>query len=339
MTVACGGEDARAVDPGSDAPDASPLGDAGSTKDPGPEAGDASSGDAGADASVGTTVALNIPAREQWPNGGGYCGETSIQSIALFYGAWISQAVVRDVAGGEVLLGVNDAKALDALHFAHASFSSTASQPQYQGFMQWMKGELALGVPCIYGVYLTDGTNDPDYDHIMPATGVEFLSLATYDPNDRLTFNDNFGDRLTRDFGTLSGTRASCAFSSTQGGCVPLGVDFGIAVTGIVDAQHVTLPVSVSVPLGTEPNVSKGANASPMTATVTVSRLTVGGHYALLRYDDRTKVPTNASAAEFLASGFTHRTDFTAAQATWTLQDPSTFASDGAVYYRCVPRP
>ena len=44
-------------------------------------------------------VRLDIPARLQWANTGGYCGETSVQMSALYYGAYVSQFVVR-AAGG-----------------------------------------------------------------------------------------------------------------------------------------------------------------------------------------------------------------------------------------------
>ena len=50
------------------------------------------------------------------------------------------------------------------------------------------------------------------------------------------------------------------------------------------------------------------------------------------------KVPTDATAAQFLASQFTRRTDFTATGSTWTFVDPMTFVSSGATYYRAVAR-
>lgn len=31
------------------------------------------------------TVLLDIPPRLQWDNGNGYCGETSLQSIGIFF--------------------------------------------------------------------------------------------------------------------------------------------------------------------------------------------------------------------------------------------------------------
>jgi hypothetical protein len=299
--------------------------------------------DAGADAASDTgtspqSVQLGIPPREQWMNGDGYCGETSIQSIGLYYGVWISQQLLRNAAGGELLLGVNETRALDAFHFTYVTWNNAAAQPQFQSFALWLKSNLAKGIPCIFAAYVTDGNDDPDYDHIMPATGIQFSSLAAYDPKDVLTLNDNFGDQLARPMSTLSATRASCAHASTEGGCVPQNVDFGTAVTGILDAQHVTLPVRASVSSKSEPNVSQGAKPVQMSATVAVSGLTAGAAYALLRYDDATKVPTNASAAGFLSSAYTFRVDFVATGPTWSHTDANTFSSSGATYYRCVPR-
>jgi hypothetical protein len=281
---------------------------------------------------------LAIPPRMQWTNADGYCGEMSIQSIALYDGAWISEQVVRNVAGGELLLGDNEDTALTALHLDHALWDSNGPKPQSQAFLTWIKTELEAGVPVIYGVYLTDGNNDPDYDHIVPAVGITASVAATYDPADMLALNDNFDDRVVRSIGSLAATRSSCASDTAHGGCVPRDVDYGVAVSGVTDAQHATLPVTLTVAGDSEPNVSTGASPLAMTGTVTVSGLVDGRSYALLRYDDLTAVPTNATAAEFLASSFTHRNDFVATGSTFTFVDPMTFQSSGVAYYRCVPR-
>lgn len=45
------------------------------------------------------THLLSIPPRFQWENGHGFCGETSIQSISLYYGNYISQNQARKLAG------------------------------------------------------------------------------------------------------------------------------------------------------------------------------------------------------------------------------------------------
>jgi hypothetical protein len=288
--------------------------------------------------SSGTSPQLDIPARQQWENDGGYCGETSIQAIGLYYGAWISQKVVRTVAGGELLIGVNEETALGALHLAHTTWNTAAPRPQFESFIAWTKSHLEQRVPVVYAIYLTDGIDDPDYDHIVPATGISAASASGYTATDTLISSDNFGHRIERSVGGLAGTRSSCTSSSTQGGCVPRDVDYGVAITGITDARGATLPLRIKVPVDHEPNVSLGEAAIPLTASINVSALQPGHNYALLRYDDYTKVPTDATAAAFLASSYTHRVDFTADGPQWTYADPVSFPSSGATYYRCVPR-
>jgi hypothetical protein len=292
----------------------------------------------GSDGTSGPSPHLDIPPRQQWQNDGGYCGETSIQAIGLYYGAWISQQVVRTVAGGELLIGVNEETALGALHLAHTTWDTAAPRPQFESFVAWTKSHLEQRVPVVYAIYLTDGINDPDYDHIVPATGITAASASGYRAADTLISSDNFGDRIERSVGGLAGTRSSCTSSSTQGGCIPRDVDYGFAITGITDARSATLPVGIKVPVDHEPNVSVGEAAIPLTASVTVSALQPGHNYALLRYDDYTKVPTAATAAAFLASSYSHRVDFTADGPQWIYADPVSFPSSGATYYRCVPR-
>jgi hypothetical protein len=316
-----------------------PPNDSGSSSSPDSGvAPDASPLDAAPEVSGPTSVQLPIPPRTQWNNANGYCGETSIQSIALYYGTWVSEDLVRTLAGGELLIGVNGPQALTALHFDFTQWNNAQAQPQFQSFMLWMKTYLLQGTPSFFGAYLTDGNNDPDYDHIMPVTGVVTANPAAYDPTDVFTWNDNFGDQIMRAASAIVATRASCSYSSVQGGCIPQNVDYGIAVTGIVDPQHVTLPVSLTVAQSSEPNVSQGDPPVQMAGNVTVSGLATGSNYALLRYDDYTQVPTNATAAQYLASSPTYRVDFTAGAAQWTYPDPNTFTSGASTTYRCVAR-
>ncbi|WP_394849591.1 C39 family peptidase [Pendulispora brunnea] len=282
------------------------------------------------------SVQLDIPPREQWRNGHGYCGETSLQSIALHYGAWVSQQVVRDAAGGELLLAVNETKALDALHFDYENWDyEKTSAPQFQQFATWLKGQMVQGHPVIFAAYLSE-SSDLEYDHIMPAVGIDFRRASGYDAQDTLSFNTNFGGRVRRTFGASWGTRQSCINDSNAGGCIPQGVDYGIAVLGITDRKRATLPVRLVMARNAEPNVSLGESAETMQTTVTVSGLTKGRSYALLRYDKAKNVPTDAMAAGFLASKYDKRVDFTATGNTWAESD--TFDSDGVAYYRCVPR-
>lgn len=287
-------------------------------------------------ASPQASLDLGIPPRHQWENGHGYCGETSVQSIGLHFGAWISQQIVRDAGGGEFLLAVNDAKALKALHFDFVSWDyKNQSTPQFDDFAVWTKSHLVQNHPVIVALYVTDGDNDPDYDHIVPAVGVDYSRLSSYDASDTLIFNDDFNDRIQRTFGNLVATRSSCAYDTLSGGCIPKKYDYGTAVSGITDKQKVSLPVAMAVDRSDEPNVSTGEAPAPIHATITVSGLTAGKKYALLRFDDTDDLPTTGSASDFLKSKYGIRVDFTAGGPNWTYAD--SFMSDGVAYYRAVP--
>src|SRR5262245_21846437 len=65
-------------DPGT--PDAG----AGTTVDAPPGGGGAGSGSGSGSGPASPSRQLPIPPRDQWPNANGYCGEMSIQSIALY---------------------------------------------------------------------------------------------------------------------------------------------------------------------------------------------------------------------------------------------------------------
>lgn len=49
----------------------------------------------------------DVPARLQFEQDNGYCGEVAIQSLMLAHGVWIPQSVARAAGGGELLLGEN----------------------------------------------------------------------------------------------------------------------------------------------------------------------------------------------------------------------------------------
>jgi hypothetical protein len=286
------------------------------------------------------SVVLDIPNRLQWQTGNGWCGEMSIQSVALYYGAWVSESVVRSLAGGELLLGVNEQEALDALKFSYSIWSDDAATPQANQFTLWLKRQIVNETPSIMAVYLS-GRSDSSYDHIIPVVGVKYTDLSRFDEADEFIVNDLAKRQVTRPISSYVATRQDCAYAGDDSGCIPQMRNYGVAIAGILDAQHVTLPVRLSVEANTEPNVSKGAAPEQMVATVKVSGLQPGGNYTLLRYDNLERpldVPTNATAAEFLASNYQQRVDFTAVSSEWTYQETKPFPSNGTTYYRCVPR-
>lgn len=208
-----------------------------------------------------------------------------------------------------------------------------------------MKANLLQSHPVIVGEYITDGNNDPDYDHIVPIVGV--TSPTSTDPSFNV-YNLYSLSRLSMKLSQYGATRKSCSRDLLAGGCIPMTTDYGTAVTGIMDADHATLPVTLSVDRTTEPNYSpvdpndpdeyRTAPQKPvmLNGVVKVSQLVPGQTYRLLRYDNVANVPTSGSASAFLTSKYTSYVDFTATGTTWSHSD--TFMSNGTIFYRCVKR-
>jgi hypothetical protein len=273
---------------------------------------------------------LNIKPRLQWPNNNGYCGENSIQACGLYYGNYISEGLCRTVAGGELLIYVNDTIALEAFSFTYKEWGPNATTPQYTTYLDWVKQYLYNKKPVIIVVYVS-GMTDPDYDHIVPAIGFKATSINTYAATDSLTYNSNFDTvPFTRVFSTLYATRAMAGNSAPFPYYIPRDVDYGVAVTGNKDPNHLTKPVHIDLDSNDEPNVSLGANPCVLKATITADSLTPGQSYALLRYNNYQTVPS----LTFTPSGASSVVYFTAISTTKILAD--TFMSNTAVFYRCI---
>ncbi|HTA60922.1 MAG TPA: T9SS type A sorting domain-containing protein [Bacteroidia bacterium] len=277
------------------------------------------------------TSELPIAPRIQWPNNNGYCGENSIQACGLYYGNYISEGLCRTVAGGELLLYVNDTTALEAFSFTYKEWNPNATTPQYNTYLNWVKQYLYKKQPVIIAVYVS-GMTDPDYDHIIPAIGFKATSVNAYTTTDSLTYNSNFDTTpFTRIFSTLYATRAQAGNSALYPYYIPKDVNYGVAVTGNKDPNHLTKPVHIDLDSNDEPNISLGANPCILKATITVDSLTAGQPYALLRYNNYQTVPSQS----FNPTGASSVVYFTATATTKILAD--TFMSNTAVFYRCIP--
>jgi len=276
------------------------------------------------------TALLNIPPRIQWPNNDGYCGENSIQMCGLYYGNYISEGLCRTVAGGELLIYVNDTIALNAFSFTYVEWNPNLATPQYKNYLDWVKSYLYQKQPVIIAVYVS-GLTDPDYDHIIPAIGFRAMNVNSYTATDSLTYNSNFDTvPFTRVFSTLYATRSMAGNSAVFPYYIPENVDYGVAVTGNRDPGKVTRPVHILLDSNDEPNVSLGAKACVLKAKIIVDSLTPGVGYALLRYNNYLKVP----ASGFNPSTASSAVYFTATSVTKTVVD--SFLSDSAVFYRCI---
>ncbi len=111
-------------------------------------------------------------------------------------------------------------------------------------------------------------------------------------------------------------------------------------MTGILDEDHVTLPVRLSISASNEPNTHPSYNENPieMDGVVTVRKLIVGKSYVLLRYASYEYVPTKGNVDDFLSSKFDKKHEFMANDTIYIYEDPKKIPSTGSVYYRCVPQ-
>ena len=282
------------------------------------------------------TRILAIPARQQWDDNEGYCGETCIQLFAMYYGAYISQYQVRAMINSdqrhELVISENGDVVLNNLHLTYEQWDyDNQATPQYRAYLAWTKQQLSDGHPVIGTAYMK-GETDPDYDHILPFIGFQSSHDTTnYYDDDKLIFCDNYADSsFTRSFGTMYATRSSVA-KGTYDYYIPENVDYGCSITGIVDPHHETVPVQLSVDRSDEPDVVAGEEAVTMHATLTITSLASGTTYSLLRYDDYRKVP---DAAFLDKGGYAWKRRFTATGTTQTIAD--TFMSNDCVIYRCV---
>lgn len=306
---------------------------------------------------------LDIPPREQWNSNYGYCGETSLISAGLYFGQYTSQWTARSLASpgvpqtsqeSQLLLGVNDVDAAKRMRLDATAFDSNQQTSTTQ-FLTWVKSMVLQNHPVIIGVLLNmershdDPPGDAEYDHIVPVLGVaSHVKLSQsdprYRPSDLLTFSDNSGLRsdsiYSATFGSFPRNRASA-----NGRNAPMyslrnrPMNYAIAVTGVADPEHVTIPVRLTSSTDGEGAQDEDVLAAPprpepitLTATVTIPDPTIA--YNVYLYDDFNKVPTrnfNAAAASAIQSWTIPAGNAT----TWT-QAISTM-SDQTRVFRAVP--
>jgi hypothetical protein len=321
-------------------------------------------------ASTTRSVRNPIPPRLQWNENYGYCGEVAFISAGIYYGQYLSQYDARAIASNntpqneassQLLLGVNDAHAASQMHFTYVDREPGAGATT-TSFLAWVKSEVIRGYPVAIGVYtnesLFDGSSnpnagDPEYDHIVTVTGItsdyQLTLPAVYHANDVITFLDDglwTGPpngkpqySFSYPFGSFQATRQQA--NAKTGNVYSLAdavPDFGIAITGIADKDHETVPVRVTTNLNYEsPQIANKSNVRPppmtLILTVTVSGLHPGVVYHLYRYDSMASVPD--SAFNLHGSVASEVWTFIATETSYTLIQ--TIRSRDEVVYRAVP--
>jgi hypothetical protein len=283
-----------------------------------------------------TTTSLPIPPRLQWDELDGYCGECSIQQAALYFGTYVSQfacrAIINPNQKSQLLVAVNDQTVLTALRLTSAKFNyNQAANPQFAGYFGWVKQHIALKRPVLIVSYVK-GLSDPDYDHIMLATGFTSSNSTTYVGTDRLYFNDCYSPSANmRVASTLSDVRRMRVNGAKYEFCIPTNICYGTAITGIADTSGATLPVQLKLASWSEPDVMAGAAPATLNATVSVTGLIAGRSYSLYRYNNHLNVPTT----NYVRSNYTSVVNFVATNPTATF--PVSMISNGVAVFRCLP--
>lgn len=163
-----------------------------------------------------------------------WINDRTTSHLGLYYGAWISQKLVRDINHGEYLLQKlpnddlrNPTQTLSVLHFTYEEWNWKDSiQPQYRDYCSWIKRSIIRENPVMFAVFLLY-FQEQNYDHIMPAIGVRFNHEDRYDPNDELIFFNLFHDRIIErkmDETDLIATKKKCRKHCGEGGCIPYDV-------------------------------------------------------------------------------------------------------------------
>ena len=110
--------------------------------------------------------------------------------------------------------------------------------------------------------------------------------------------------------------------------CINKQRGFGWAIQGFLGDAVNRRPLSLSIDhWQSEPDVRSGAVPGHFKGTLTVSELTVGGRYVIYRWDGV------ANAFDMSKAMVVQR--FTAEKEIEVIEDPKSFQSDGATYYRC----
>ncbi len=309
----------------------------------------------------------NIPPRYQWNHNYGYCGEVSMISAGLYYGQYLSQYDARAAASNapqnearsQLLLGVNDMRAAAHMHLAGIAWDDP-SKKNADRFLVWVKEHVVLGQPVVIGVYMNEfrfyhkrnpRAGSPQYDHIVPVIGIHSDKLeekGTYLPNDRILFSDNGEWGSLRHAQYFYSYRFEEFTKTRREANAPNGPiyslarkarDFGVAITGVIDQDHETIPVRVTTNVNYElPQIAEGSSRrprpEPLVLTVTVFGMKAGGVYNLYRYNELNAIPNggfNAHAAK------AHEKWVITAGASGRFVMTEKIMSDEVAAYRAVP--
>ena len=194
------------------------------------------------------TWPTNEQPRFQWNANSGYCGETSVQTALMRYGAWMSVFDIREVIAvvqpklvdptktttqqQQLLLGENDQATAAAVNMLYEEYSATSNPLNPAGnsdttlFLAWMKKQIRAGYSVSFGVFTASGKpgaagGQSTYDHIISMANIQSnYNDDLYHTDDILCFNDWYGGPST------DGTTFTCATTGTTNLCTPYCYSF-----------------------------------------------------------------------------------------------------------------
>jgi hypothetical protein len=291
--------------------------------------------------------------RIQWNDAGGYCGSMAIQNVAMGKGIWLSQQQVRDHAspgGGHdnEILATNVDQTLTNLKLTWEQFQyKQLPIPQANAYRTWLKKMLVEGNSVFWMIMLQNGHYPvyPSlpygfYSHVEPVFGV----MSDHPLDDPQWYDDDYivhgtdastqtyyrrFDSLVADVNADNSSLCRGAYLGYP--CIYKNYGFGFAIKGPLDNQTSSNVVNIALSVGRtdEPDTRAGRKAVPLMGSLLATELTVGTTYEIWRWNS-----TDTAYDYAMKEAVVHH--FTATQSNYSWNDPTSFLSSSATYWRCV---
>jgi hypothetical protein len=297
----------------------------------------------------------------------GFCGEAAFKSAMLYHGNYVSQFQVYNAAGGQLLLGTNDNVACSVFHLTYTQ--APKNLLSIDDALTYIKTNLDNNLPVLLGAMTDeDPPNDISFDHTIPLIGyyldktTQQIQYLIYNDlyslfNLKMDCSPNPDTKIPKCFRTRKECQPSSSpdqFYSPLQQCIPnvVGVFdppgsktpsqiFLLTITGNEDPYNELYPIMLILDANNrvEPDssmVEDDLNYPPVQlgCTITIGCLTPGKKYSLLRFDKPEYLPLGY----FMSGNYSTRHDFTAKDVSYTitLNNDSTFLSNGTYFFRCV---
>jgi hypothetical protein len=102
----------------------------------------------------------------------GYCGESSFQICAVYYGNYFSQEQILKAGGGTFLLQTNDDVVSAKLHMTSQQYFPPNNASIYD-MLKWVRKTIDQKYPVILGAFCNEPDGDPSFDHQVVIVGYD----------------------------------------------------------------------------------------------------------------------------------------------------------------------